>query len=103
MTMANFKSTSLQVHLKKTNKVLWAQITRNIENTFDLIPEDLSTKGLLRFHGKRFKQKATCQIFLINGKNLNVCKEVHSRDIYFAKSEHCYHLTSTDVEAVALR
>ena len=28
--------------------------------------------------------------------------EIHDRDIYFEKSEQCYHLTSTDAEAVAV-
>ena len=40
---------------------------------------------------------------LDNGRNLYVCKEVHCRDIYFAKSEHCNHLTNTDAEAVTVR
>ena len=30
-------------------------------------------------------------------------QEVNGRDIYYAKSEQCYHLTSTDEEAVAVR
>ena len=34
-------------------------------------------------------------------RNLNVCKEVHGRYIYLAKSEQCYHLTSMDAETVA--
>ena len=39
--------------LKKTYKVLWAQ-----QNTIDLRPEDLSTKGLDRFQGKGCKKAA---------------------------------------------
>ena len=34
-----------------------AQTTRNIEGTFDLRPEHLSTKGQERFHGKKKKHK----------------------------------------------
>ena len=30
-------------------------------------------------------------------------QEVHGRDIYFAKSEQCYYLTSMDAEAAAVR
>ena len=36
-------------------------------------------------------------------QNLNICEEVHGRDIYFVKSERCYRLTGTDAEAVAVR
>ena len=32
-----------------------------------------------------------------------ICKEVYSRDIYFAISEQRYHLTSTDSGAVDVR
>ena len=32
-----------------------------------------------------------------------MCKEVHGRDKYFAKSELCYPLTRTDSEAFAVR
>ena len=38
---------------------------------------------------------------LTNVRNLKVFIEVHGRDIAFAKSEQCYHLTSTDAEAAA--
>ena len=38
---------------------------------------------------------------LTNGRHFNVGLEVHGRDIYFAK-EQCYHLTSTDAEAVTV-
>ena len=40
---------------------------------------------------------------LINVRNLKVFIEVPSRDINFEKSEQSYHLTSTDVEAAAVR
>ena len=33
----------------------------------------------------------------------SVFKEVRCREIAFAKSEQCYHLTSLDAEAVAVR
>ena len=36
-------------------------------------------------------------------QNLKVFLEVHGRDIAFAKSEHSYHLTSTDADAAAVR
>ena len=36
-------------------------------------------------------------------QNLNVCLEVHGRDIDFAKSEQFYHLTSMDAEAISVR
>ena len=48
-------------------------------------------------------KKQLIKFCLTNGRNLNVFKEVHGRDIYFAKSEQCYHLTSMDAEAVAVR
>ena len=38
-----------------------------------------------------------------NVRNLKVFLEIHGRDIAFAKSEQSYHLTSTDVEAAAVR
>ena len=41
------KPSGVNIVLKKTYKVLWAQ-----QNTIDLRPEDLSTKRLDRFHGK---------------------------------------------------
>ena len=41
------KPSGVNIVLKKTYKVLWAQ-----QNTIDLTPEDLSTKRLDRFHGK---------------------------------------------------
>ena len=84
----------------KTYIVLWAQ-----QNTIDLRPEDLSTKGLEKFNGKWCK-KAAYQIsvfYLTNVRNLKVLLEVHGRDIAFAKSEQSYHLISTDTEAAAVR
>ena len=46
-----------------------------------LRPDDLSTKGLERFHGKS-SQSNFC---LTNVRNLKVFLEVHGRDIAFAK------------------
>ena len=40
---------------------------------------------------------------LINVRNLKVFLEIHGIDIAFSKSEQCYHLTSTDAEAAAVR
>ena len=40
---------------------------------------------------------------LANVRKLIIFLEVQGRDIAFAKSEQCYHLTSTDAEAVAVR
>ena len=48
-------------------------------------------------------KKQLIKFCLINGRILNVCREVHDRDTYFAKSEQCYRLTSTDAEAVAVK
>ena len=69
------------------------------KNTIHLRPEDLSTKGLEKFHGKWCKEKAAYQIV----RNLYVFLEVHGRDKAFAKSEQSYHLTSTAAEAAAVR
>ena len=41
------KPSRVNIVTKETYKVLWAQ-----QNTIDLRPEDLSSKGLDRFHGK---------------------------------------------------
>ena len=41
------KASRVNIVIKKAYKVLWAQ-----QNTIDLRPEDLSTKGLDRFHGE---------------------------------------------------
>ena len=49
------------------------------------------------------KKKKPIKFRLANDDNLNVCLEVHGRDIYLAKSERCGHLTSTGAEAVAVR
>ena len=38
-----------------------------------------------------------------NVRNLKVFLEVHGRDLDFAKSEQSNHLTSTDIEAAAVR
>ena len=49
-------------------------------------------------------QKSSLSNFcLANVRNLKVFLEIHGRDIAFAKSEQSYHLTSTDVEAAAVR
>ena len=40
---------------------------------------------------------------LTNAINLNVFLVVHGRDMAFAKPEQCYHLSSTDDDAAAVR
>ena len=47
-------------------------------------------------------KKQPIKFCLSNVRNLNVFLEVHGRDIAFAKSMQCYHLTSTYAEAVAV-
>ena len=51
-------------------------------------------------NGQRKKQPI--KFCLTNFRN-HVFQEVRGRDIAFAKSEQCYHLNSTDAEAVAVR
>ena len=47
------KPSRVNIVTKENFKVLWAQ-----QNTIDLRPEDLSTNGLDRFHGKWCKKAA---------------------------------------------
>ena len=47
------------------------------------------------------RQSSPSNFCLANARNLNVSLEVDGRDISLVKSEQCYHLTSTDAEAVA--
>ena len=72
------------------------------QNTIDLRPGDLSTKGLNRSMANDAKSSLS-NFCLTNVRNLKVFLEVHGRDIDFAKSEQSYHLTSTDAEAFAVR
>ena len=48
------------------------------------------------------KKNCLLKFSFTNVRNLNVFIEVRGRDIAFAKSEQCYHLTSIDAEAVAV-
>ena len=49
-------------------------------------------------------QKSSLSNFcLTNVRNFKVFLEVNGRDVYFAKSEQSYHLTSTDADAAAVR
>ena len=49
------------------------------------------------------KKSSLSNFCLTKVRNLNVFLEVHSREKAFAKSDQCYHLTSTDAETVAIR
>ena len=49
------------------------------------------------------KKSSLSNFCLTNIRNLKEFLEVHDRDKAFAKSEQCYHLTSTDAVAAAVR
>ena len=71
---------------KKTKLMFSVREQSNIQNSFDLRHKDLSTKRL-----QRVLTKSNLSNFcLANGRNLNVCKEVHGINIYFAKSEQVH-------------
>ena len=54
--------TLLQIYLKKTQLSSLSASNVKHQNTFDPRPEDLSTKGLERFHGKLYKEKGAFKI-----------------------------------------
>ena len=56
--------TLLQVLLKKTQVCSLGANNVKHRNTFDLRPEDLSTKGLERFYDKLCKEKSAFKIFV---------------------------------------
>ena len=49
------------------------------------------------------KKSSLSNFCLTIARNLKVFLEGHGRDIDFPKLKQCYHLTSTDAEAVAVR
>ena len=84
--------------IEKSIKLCGCKQRRTLER-----PKDLSTNGLERFQVNDENKTQLIKYLFDQWKKSPSCKQIHGRVICFAKSEQCYHLTSTDTWPVAAR